>query len=371
MSSVLKGQSFPFTADRMDCWQQGSSSGTRSHKMGAAEASMLAAAVYLMSRKRSFILCKPGSAWLACQHLLLLLTLCLGNTANAQTPCTAPDCAQADRTATVITALAPLYQLTLPLLQGTSISLQLLPTDGPRSMQAQTTLFTRQAERFAENFRTADAVLGIGRIWPGDPLYTSARQLNIRVVPLDASKPWSHELDGVAVAAAPSTGQPSPYFWLSPANVIRLLDIVGTDLRRLYPQDAALIRSNLEREKAQWLQLKSANERRLLEVDDPVVYALADEFIYLTSDLGLFVDGWFVKQDLDWTEADLAALTTRLQTADIKVVLHKWEPSEAIKAAISAGGAELVVLDTLETTTDFRGGFERNMDLLLEALNPR
>jgi hypothetical protein len=341
--------------------QSSDSSNVLSHKTGVlAEAN-------LMSGNQSAWRGKPGPALRAGHYLLLLLTLCLGNAASAQAPCAAPDCTQP----TIITALAPLYQLTLPLLQGTSIRLQLLPTDGPRSMQAQTTLFTRQAERFAEYFRTADAVLGIGRIWPGDPLYTSARQLNIRVVPLDASKPWSHELDGVAVAAAPSTGQPSPYFWLSPANVIRLLDIVGTDLRQLYPQDAALIRSNLEREKAQWLELKSSNERRLLEVDDPVVYALADEFIYLTSDLGLFVDGWFVKQDLDWTEADLAALTARLQTAGIKVVLHKWEPSEAIRAAISAGGAELVVLDTLETTTDFRGGFERNMDLLLEALNPR
>lgn len=267
----------------------------------------------------------------------------------------------------VLTAMAPVYQLTLPLLANTSVDLQLLP-DAPRTMQSQLTVFTRQAERYAETFAKADAVIGIGRLWTGDPVYTTARSFNIRIVNIDASKPWSHELDGVAVAESPATHKVSPYFWLSPSNVIRVLDIVGSDLQQLYPQDAATIKTNMEREKAGYLQLKSDFEQRFIAVDDPFVYALADDFVYLTSDLGLFVDGYFVKQDIDWTAEDYTTLTAALQSSGAKVVIHKWEPTETIVKAITDAGATLVVLDTLETTDDFKGGLQQNLDKLISAL---
>lgn len=267
----------------------------------------------------------------------------------------------------VLTALAPVYQLTLPLLANTSIDLQLLP-DAPRTLQSQLTVFTRQAERYAESFAKADAVIGIGRLWTGDPFFTTAREFNIRIVGIDASKPWSHELDGVSVATSPVTNTVSPYFWLSPSNVIRVLDIVGADLQRLYPADATTIRSNMEREKAAYLQLKSDFEQRFIELDDPFVYALADEFVYLTSDVGLFVEDYFVKQDIDWSLEDYATLTAALQDSGVKVVIHKWEPSAEISQAIAAAGATLVVLDTLETTEDFKGGLQQNLDKLVGAL---
>jgi hypothetical protein len=266
----------------------------------------------------------------------------------------------------VLTSLAPVYELAAPLLANTSIDLQLLP-ESPRSMQTHQTLFVRQAERYAQPFTQADAVINIGRIWSADPLYISARQFNPRVVNIDASKPWSHELDGVAVASSPVTGQPSPYFWLSPSNVVRMLDIIGNDLVALYPAEAAALQANLAREQNHYRALKAAAEARLLEVDDPLVYALTDEFVYLTSDLGLFVADYFVKQDIDWTAADHTNLTQTLQDQGIRVVIHKWEPAETIVAAIHAAGATLVVLDTLETTTDFSAGFAANLDSLLGA----
>lgn len=267
----------------------------------------------------------------------------------------------------VLTAMAPVYELTEPLLADTNIDLQLIP-DAPRTMQAQLTLFTRQAERYADTFARADAVISIGRLWTADPLYTTARQFNIRVVAIDASKPWSHQLDGVSVANSPVTNAVSPYFWLSPSNVIRMLDIVGTDLQRLYPEDAATIKSNLEREKAAYLQLKADFERRFSAIDDPFVYALADEFVYLTSDVGLFVEDYFVKQDIDWTAEDYANLTNAIEDSGVRVVIHKWEPSAEIAQAVTTAGAMLVVLDTLETTEDFRVGLERNLDKLIDAL---
>ena len=38
-------------------------------------------------------------------------------------------------------------------------------------------------------------------------------------------------------------------------------------------------------------------------------------------------------------------ISLSLRDNDIKVVLHKWVPSEAIQSAVRAAGAELVVLD--------------------------
>jgi len=281
-----------------------------------------------------------------------------------------PTIAGAQQIPTVLVSMAPLYSLARPLVEGTDVVLILVP-DEPRSMSAQSTLFTRQVDRFAEQFRTADAVITMGKIWNADPLYTAVREVNIRVIDIDASKPWSHELDGVAVTESPVSGMVSPYFWLSPSNVIRVLDIVGSDLARLYPHHAATITGNLQKQKADYLQLKNDFERRFVEVADPVVYALTDQFVYLTSDLGVFVDDYFVKQDIDWTADDYSTLTSALERAGISVVLHQWEPSSEIKQAIEDAGARLLVLDSLETTTDFRAGFSQDLDALLAAFEYR
>jgi len=276
-------------------------------------------------------------------------------------------CAQtASENKLVLASLAPIYQLSLPLVANTDINLQLLP-ESPRSMQTHNALFVRQADRYAEQFSQADAVITVGKLWAGDPFYISARQFNIRVVNIDASKPYSNELDGVAVANSPVSGGVSPWFWLSPSNVIRIIDIVATDLQQLYPDAADIIKANADAEKATYLTIKSDIEQRLLAVDDPLVYALSDEFVYLTRDLGVFVDDYFVKQDIDWTAGDYLKLSANLKAHDIKVVIHKWEPAVEIRTAIAQGGAHLLVLDTLETTTDFAGGFRQNLDGLVNA----
>lgn len=276
-------------------------------------------------------------------------------------------CAQApENERLVLASLAPLYQLTLPLVEGTDIDLRLLP-DSPRGMSSHGALFIRRIETFADAFSRADAVISLGSVWAEDPLYISARQYNIRVVDIDAGKPYSHELDGVTIARSPVDNAVSPYVWLSPSNVVRMIDIIGRDLRQLYPDQARRIASNMEARKNHYRALKAETEQVLL-TGDPVVYSLADEFIYLTRDLTLFVDGWFVKQDIDWTAEDHAALTRQLQDHDVKVVIHKWQPSTAIVEAIEAAGAELVVLDTLETTDDFAAGLEQNLAKLAAAI---
>lgn len=97
-----------------------------------------------------------------------------------------------------------------------------------------------------------------------------------------------------------------------------------------------------------WLLLNLRNEYQgqLIETGNDTVFALTGDFVYLTNDMGLYVDGYFIKQDIHWTESDLTMLTNHLTQRDIRVVLHKWMPSEAIQNAIGNAGARLVVLDS-------------------------
>src|SRR5690606_11942595 len=104
----------------------------------------------------------PGGSAVKILHALLCLALACGMPATMA----------AEERPLVLTSLAPLYALTLPLLEGTPVELRLLP-DSPRSMQSHQALFVRQAERFEDDFRAADAVLGLGSVWANDPLYTS------------------------------------------------------------------------------------------------------------------------------------------------------------------------------------------------------
>lgn len=268
----------------------------------------------------------------------------------------------------VLTSIAPIFQLTQTLLNNTDIKVANIP-ERPRSMAAQASLFSRQAERYEQQFKAADAVITIGKIWPQDSLYTTARHANIRIVNIDASKPWSHITSGVAISSSPVTGEVSPYFWTSLSNTIRALNIIARDLQALYPDQADTITANLDQEKSYYLGLKASFETLFVNVLDPVIYALSDELTYFTSDLGIFVDDYFIKQDIDWTQEDLSKLTAKLIQSDIKVVLHKWQPSEEIQAAIAAADAQLLVLNLMETPLDnYRDAMASNLNKTLAAL---
>ena len=298
-----------------------------------------------MSPRRLFLL--------IASHLILLTSL----NSSAQT-----------ESHLVLTSIAPIFNISKALTLETNIHIENLP-ERPRTMAAQKTLFSRQAERFKEQFKSADAVITMGKIWPEDSFYTTAREANIRLVNIDASKPWSHSLSGVAVSSSPVSGEVSPYFWTSPANTVRMLNIVARDLSALYPDQAGIINNNLTQQKNLYLNLKANFENKFIEVFDPIIYALTDEFTYLTNDLGIFVDDYFIKQDIDWNEQDLNNLTQHLLQTGIKVVIHKWQPSEAIQAAIKEANAQLVILDLMETSTEaMHLTMQRNLEALLNTL---
>lgn len=257
----------------------------------------------------------------------------------------------------VLTGTQATYSLAVALTAGTPIVVQNVPADG-RQLSLLKDYIQRRTDTLAATFAGAAAVISVTNALPSDPLYRFARDANIRVIDIDAALPWSLDKPGVALADTPSsttawggTGDAAetataPYFWLSVSNAIRMADIIAHDLGALFPDSGAVIAKNLDGLKRSLLTLRGDYQKKLIEGTADVVFALTGDFVYLTNDMGLFVDGYFIKQDVRWTAADLASLTKHLRDGGIKVVIHKWQPSEAIQNAVKAGGAKLVVLET-------------------------
>lgn len=256
----------------------------------------------------------------------------------------------------VLTGTQATYSLTTALTKGTPIKVQNVPADG-RQLGLLKDYIQRRMDTLGPTFEGAAAVVSLTNALPGDPLFRFARDANIRIVDIEAAVPWSFDAPGVALADTPASSVAwggdtdaaetavAPYFWLSVSNVIRMGDIIARDLEALFPSSAPAIAANLETLKRSLLELRGGYQDKIVEAGADVVFALTSDFVYLTNDMGLFVDGYFIKQDVRWTDKDLAALTKHLQDNGIKIVLHKWQPSEKIQAAISAAGAKLVVLD--------------------------
>lgn len=299
--------------------------------------------------------------------------------------CAAPS---ADSEPLVLTGLQATYSLASALTAGTGIRVENVPADG-REMSAQKDYIARRMDTLAPRFAAATAVITITNANPADPLYRFAREANIRIVDIDAAMPWSLDRPGVALADRPQssvdwgrdadaagTGT-APYFWLSISNAIRMADLMAHDLSALFPASAEVIRTNLDTLRRSLLELRGRYQDRLMDAGGDL-FALTGDFVYLTNDMGLLVDDYFIKQDVRWTRADLDALTRHLRERRIRVVLHKWMPSESIQEAVRAAGARLVVLDAadpgvVEAEMLRKDGLQqtllKNLDALLSALS--
>jgi ABC-type Zn uptake system ZnuABC Zn-binding protein ZnuA len=256
----------------------------------------------------------------------------------------------------VLTGTQATYSIAKALTAGTPVEVVNVPADG-RQLSLLKDYIERRKDVLAPTFAAATAAIALTNALPGDPLYRYAREANVRIVAIDAAIPWSLERPGVALADTPvsnvewgSDTDPvmtatAPYFWLSVSNAIRMGDLVAHDFTALFPESAATIAKNLDSLKRSMLGLRNQYQEQLIASGADVVFALSGDFVYLTNDLGLYVDGYFVKQDVRWTPDDLENLTSHLREHGIRVVVHRWQPSEAIQEAVRAGGATLVVLD--------------------------
>ena len=265
----------------------------------------------------------------------------------------------------VLASLPITYGLAQSLVAGTDISLErAAPANLPGSRQA--SYFTgRGAPALHKLALDADAVIGLRSLWPDDPLYPNARRSNIRIVEIDAARPVDGALPGVALQPGKSDGLNSQP-WMSSNNLGRMADVIAADLVRLVPEAKPKIDSNLATLKQRLLKLSADSEAKLANADNLSVFSLSDHFDYLISGLNLESTGVDARADNEWTPEALQQLSASLKDNDVALVLHHRQPSEALKAAITAAGSQLLVLniDGDDPLAELSG----NIDQLLNAL---
>ncbi|MEX5560223.1 zinc ABC transporter substrate-binding protein [Pseudomonas rhodesiae] len=267
----------------------------------------------------------------------------------------------------VLASLPITYGLADVLLKGTDVQLErAAPANLPGSRQV--AYFTgRGAPALSALAQGADAAIGLRSLWPDDPLYPVARRSNIRIVEVDAARPVDGGLPGIAVQPGAIDGLNSQP-WQSSNNLGRMADVMAADLSRLAPDAKTRIDGNLAALKQRLLKLNADSEARLAKADNLSVVSLSDHFAYLISSLNLEALSTDARPDAEWTPDALGKLTAELKDNDVAVVLHHRQPSEAVKAAVAAGGAQLLVLNV--DGADPVAELESNVDQVIKSLTP-
>ncbi|WP_278408967.1 metal ABC transporter solute-binding protein, Zn/Mn family [Pseudomonas rhodesiae] len=300
-------------------------------------------------------------------HPLTLAFACLIATPLMATESVKP-AVHAAKPVKVLASLPITYGLADVLLKGTDVQLErAAPANLPGTRQV--SYFTgRGASALSTLAQDADAAIGLRSLWPDDPLYWVARRSNIRIVEVDAARPVDGGLPGIAVQPGASDGLNSQP-WQSSNNLGRMADVVAADLSRLAPGAKTKIDANLAALKQRLLKFSADSEARLAKADNLSVVSLSDHFAYLISSLNLEALSTDARPDAEWTPDALRKLTADLKDNDVGVVLHHRQPSEAVKAAVTAGGAQLLVLnvDGADPVTEL----ENNVDQVIKSLTPR
>lgn len=280
----------------------------------------------------------------------------------------------------VLTSLQATFSIASALAQDTH--LDVAPIVPPRDRMArQDAYLARSEQTFRPLAESAGAVITIRKVWPGDPLYSYARLWNIHVVEIDGTQPFAPRMAGVAVLSAPGSDSTSPYVWLSPANGVKMAQIIAADFKRLSPADGPKIDANLLQFTRELFALKREFDDRFAHIDNLVVVAMTGEFVYLTDSMNVDVARYFQADEGEWTPADLTAFRDTLKNEQVRVVIHRWEPSAPIKAAIEAAGAKLVILDPLDPgrpradgaaldSKGYLGGLRDDLEKLAQGFAP-
>ena len=268
----------------------------------------------------------------------------------------------------VITSIQPLYSLTSYLTKGTDIKVY-TPFGSDTSMT-----MSKEAIR-EEGFdlsvaKKAQAVVDIAKVWPEDVIYGKARMNKINIVEIDASYPYDEKMTTIFFSDY-SNGKVNPYIWMGSKNLVRMVNIIGRDLIRLYPQNKAKIEKNVNKFTNDLLKLENEANEKLLSVDNPSVISLSENLQYFLNDMNIFAEY------VDYDSVTAENIANLVRDKGIKVVISdRWLKKNVIKALKDAGG-EFVIINTLDIPMDKDGkmdpeailkAFKENTDNLIEAL---
>ena len=268
----------------------------------------------------------------------------------------------------VITSTQPMYSLTSYLTKGTDIKVY-TPFGSDISMT-----MSKEAIR-EEGFdlsiaKKAQAVVDIAKVWPEDVIYGKARMNKINIVEIDASHPYDEKMTTLFFSDY-SNGKVNPYIWTGSKNLVRMVNIIGRDLIRLYPNNKAKIEKNITKFTADLLKIENEANEKLLAVGEAEVISLSENLQYFLNDMNIYTEY------VDYDSVNAQNIVKLIKDKGIKVIVSdRWLKKDAIKALKEAGG-EFVIINTLDIPMDKDGkmdpeailkAFKENTDNLIEAL---
>ena len=268
----------------------------------------------------------------------------------------------------VITSIQPLYSLTSYLTKGTDIKVY-TPFGSDVSMTMSKDSIREEGFDLAIA-KKAQAVVDIAKVWPEDVIYGKARMNKINIVEIDASHPYDEKMTTIFFSDY-SNGKVNPYIWMGSKNLVRMANIIGRDLIRLYPKNKAKIEKNITKFTADLLKIENEANEKLLSVRNAEVISLSENLQYFLNDMNIYTE--YVDYD-SVTAENVAKL---IKDKGIKVIVSdRWLKKNVIKALKDAGG-EFVIINTLDIPMDKDGkmdpeailkAFKENTDNLIEAL---
>ena len=269
----------------------------------------------------------------------------------------------------VITSIQPLYSLTSYLTKGTDIKVY-TPFGSDVSMTMSKDSIREEGFDLAIA-KKAQAVIDIAKVWPEDVIYGKARMNKINIVEIDASHPYDEKMTTIFFSDY-SNGKVNPYIWMGSKNLVRMVNIIGRDLIRLYPKNKAKIENNITKFTADLLKIENEANEKLLSVDNASVISLSVNLQYFLNDMNIYAEY------VDYDSITAENIANLVRDKGIKVVISdRWLKKNVIKALKDAGG-EFVIINTLDIPMDKDGkmdpeailkGFKENTDNLIEALS--
>lgn len=268
----------------------------------------------------------------------------------------------------VITSIQPLYSLTSYLTKG--IDIKVYTPFGSDVSMTMSKDSIREESFDLSIAKKAQAVVDIAKIWPEDVIYGKARMNKINIVEIDASHPYDEKMTTIFFSDY-SNGKVNPYIWTGSKNLVRMINIIGRDLIRLYPQNKTKIEKNITKFTADLLKIENEANEKLLSVGNAEVISLSENLQYFLNDMNIYTEY------VDYNSVTVENIAKLIKDKGIKVIVSdRWLKKDVIKALKDAGG-EFVIVNTLDIPMDKDGkmdpeailkAFKENTDNLIEAL---
>ena len=246
----------------------------------------------------------------------------------------------------ILTTTPVTYMLATQLMKGSPITTTYLAPKRYGLERLNNWYATKGEAKVLEAGKTATVAITLKALWPQDPLFVYARQGNINLIEIDASQSISPRAKGIASVQL-SDGNRSIYAWLNPNNIGTMLSIVSEDLKRLWPDYAALIENNQQQLLVKIRLLVNQQQQTLFDEEIDSVVLLSDQLEDFASANQLFVVQRLFKAELEWTEQDKSALKALLQESPHLWLLTTKKVSEQLKELLP-DFANILVIDSID-----------------------